>query len=55
LKLNKELHKTTEQSDTWYEIKKEIEKTDKIIDEKVYKLYGLTKEEIKIIEEADQV
>lgn len=30
--------------------KKEIEKTDKIIDQKVYKLYGLTPEEIKIIE-----
>ena len=32
-------------------IKKEIEKTDKEIDEKVYELYGLTEEEIKIIEE----
>ena len=32
-------------------IKKEIEKTDKEIDEKVYELYGLTEEEIKSIEE----
>jgi len=50
LNLNKELQKTTEKSDKWYKIKKEIEKTDKIIDEKVYKLYSLTKEEIEIIE-----
>ena len=27
-----------------------IEQTDKKIDEKVYKLYGLTQEEIKIVE-----
>ncbi len=50
LKLNKELQKTTEKSDEWYRIKKEIEKTDKIIDQKIYKLYGLTAEEIKIVE-----
>lgn len=50
LKLNKELQKTTEKSDKWYKIKKEIEKTDKIIDQKVYELYGLTKEEIKVVE-----
>ncbi|MBU4284851.1 N-6 DNA methylase [Patescibacteria group bacterium] len=48
--LNKELRKTTKNSDKWEKIKSEIEKTDKIIDEKVYKLYGLTPEEIKIIE-----
>jgi hypothetical protein len=50
LKLNKGLQKTTEKSDKWYKIKKEIEKTDKIIDQKVYKLYGLTPEDIKIVE-----
>lgn len=31
------------------ELKSEIEKTDKEIDQEVYKLYGLNKEEIKII------
>ena len=50
LKLNKELQKNIEKSDKWEKIKLEIEKTDKIIDDKVYKLYGLTKEEIKIVE-----
>ncbi len=50
LKLNKELQKTTENSEKWDSIKSEIEKTDKKIDEEVYKLYGLTKGEIKIIE-----
>jgi hypothetical protein len=32
------------------ELKKEIEKTDKEIDKMVYELYGLTEEEIAIIE-----
>ncbi len=50
LKLNKELQKIPENSNKWNSIKSEIEKTDKKIDEEVYKLYGLTKEEIKIVE-----
>jgi len=50
LKLNKELQKTTENSNEWNSIKSEIEKTDKKIDEEVYTLYGLTPEEIKIIQ-----
>lgn len=33
-------------------LKDEIEKTDNEINKMVYKLYGLTKEEIKIIEES---
>ncbi|HEC88176.1 MAG TPA: hypothetical protein ENI52_02550, partial [Thermoplasmata archaeon] len=33
------------------ELKKEIEETDRIIDNMVYELYGLTEEEIKIVEE----
>ena len=32
--------------------KTDIEKTDREIDQKVYELYGLTKEEINIVEEA---
>lgn len=34
------------------EARKEIEKTDAEIDELVYKLYGITEEEKKIIEES---
>jgi tRNA1(Val) A37 N6-methylase TrmN6 len=34
------------------ELKAEIDKTDKEIDQMVYELYGLTEEEIKIVEEA---
>ena len=50
LLLNKELQKVTENSTKWNELKTEIEKTDKKIDEEVYKLYGLTDKEIKIVE-----
>ena len=32
------------------EKKKEIEKTNQEIDQKVYELYGLTDEEIKVVE-----
>lgn len=40
----------TEQKQKAQEIKAEIEKTDKKIDQMVYELYGLTEEEIKIVE-----
>ena len=50
LKLNKELKKTSENTDKWYSLKKEIEQTDNLIDERVYELYGITKKEINIIE-----
>lgn len=50
LKLNKELQKTSENTDTWYSLKKEIEQTDKLIDERVYGVYGITEKEINIIE-----
>ena len=33
-------------------LKSEIDKTDREIDRMVYKLYGLTDEEIKIVEES---
>lgn len=49
-KLNKELQETPENSNKWNSIKEEIAKTDKIIDQKVYELYGLREEEIRIIE-----
>jgi len=38
-----------------YKIKKIIiDKTDKKIDEMVYKLYGLTEEDIKIVEQQEK-
>lgn len=39
-----------EQKQKANEIKSEIEKTDKEIDQMVYQLYGLTEEEIQIVE-----
>jgi len=54
INLNVQLKRATEKSDKWYKIKKEIERTDKIIDQKVYKLYNLTTEEIKIIEQNNE-
>ena len=42
--------KIPEHSDKWESVKLEIEKTDKKIDEEVYKLYGLTEEEIETVE-----
>jgi len=52
LKLNKDLQNLNPilDEDEYKELKSEIEKTDKEINEKVYKLYGLTPEEIKIVE-----
>ena len=39
-----------EQKQKAEELKTEIDKTDKEIDQMVYELYGLTKEEIEIVE-----
>ena len=50
IELNKQSQNIPENSDKWNNIKKEIEKTDKEIDKKVYELYGLTEEEIKVVE-----
>ncbi|MFD2550767.1 hypothetical protein ACFSQP_02955, partial [Bizionia sediminis] len=43
-----------EQKQKATELKSEIEKTDKEIDAMVYALYGLTDDEIQIVEEATQ-
>lgn len=43
----------TEQRQKANELKTEIDKTDKEIDQMVYELYGLTEEEINIVEEAN--
>ncbi len=48
--LNKELHVVPPNTDKYEKIKREIEKLDEEIDQEIYKLYGLTDEEIKIIE-----
>jgi len=50
--LNQELQKLDQELDDkeYNEIKEQIVKTDKKIDAEVYKLYGLTEEEIKIVE-----
>ena len=49
LVLNKELGFTPVHSEKWESLKNEIEKTDKKIDEEIYKLYDLTPEEISNI------
>ena len=48
LDLNKKIQ--TARGSRKEQIKRQIKKTDKEIDDLVYKLYGLTKEEIEIIE-----
>jgi type I restriction-modification system DNA methylase subunit len=48
--LNKQLSSIAKDSNEWEELKLEIEKLDKKIDGEVYKLYGLTEEEIRIVE-----
>jgi type I restriction-modification system DNA methylase subunit len=50
ISLQNQLRDAEENSNEWGRLKSEIEKTDKKINEAVYKLYGLTDEEIKIIE-----
>ena len=52
MKDNIDLSRSTENSERWQKLKMEIQKTDRKIDEEVYKLYGLTPEEIKIVENA---
>ncbi len=50
LKLKKQLQNTSENTDKWNKLKKQIQELDERINEKVHKLYGLSKEEIDIIE-----
>ncbi len=53
LSLNKRLNELGDkQTDERKKIEKDIKETDEQIDQEVYKLYGLTKEEIKIVEES---
>lgn len=50
LDLNNKIASIVENSEKWQKTKEEIDRTDKKIDEEVYKLYGLTPDEIKIVE-----
>ncbi|MCX5782139.1 MAG: N-6 DNA methylase, partial [Elusimicrobia bacterium] len=50
LDLYEDLQKVTEHTDKYSKIKAELEKSELKIDELVYKLYSLTEEEIKIVE-----
>lgn len=50
LVLIEESLKIVENSEKWISIKLEIKKIDKKIDEEVYKLYGLVKDEINVLE-----
>jgi len=53
LSLNKRLNEIGDKkTDERAKIEEEIKKTDKEIDELVYKIYGLTKKETKIVEES---
>lgn len=51
LKFNEQIKSIPENSEKWNSIQKEIEKTGKEIDNKIYKIYGLTDNEIKICKE----
>jgi methylase of polypeptide subunit release factors len=52
LDLQEELQQTTKNTDKHARLKAEIEKLDRKIDQEIYKLYGLTDEEITTIDEA---
>jgi len=47
---NAKFNKTSENTDKWHSLKKEVRSLEKQIDQEIYKLYGLTNEEIKTIE-----
>jgi hypothetical protein len=51
LDLNKKLHSATIASEKTM-IQRQIDATDRQIDKLVYELYGLTEDEIRIVEEA---
>ena len=55
LDLQKKFHSAEEHSNEWERLKEEIEKTDRKIDEAVYELYGLSPEEIAVVEGRPQV
>lgn len=54
LELNQDLQKEKQGTNKHNHLQSEITRTNKIIDEKVYKLYGLSKKEIEIIEKGEK-
>jgi len=50
IKLYKDFRNTSANTDKWHLLKSEIEKLEEQIDEVIYKIYGLTDEEIRVIE-----
>lgn len=52
LKLQKQLHENNPTGNEKERLEQQIQNVDYEIDQEVYKLYGLTKEEIKIVEES---
>lgn len=52
LDLNTKLAEETKDSEKWKKMKTDIERIDKEIDTEVYKLYGLTGDEIKTVEDS---
>jgi len=52
LDLNKKLKQVGKLSDKGKKIQEQVKRINNEIDQKIYKLYGLTKEEIEIIEES---
>lgn len=50
IKLGKEFQNTSANTDKWNNLKVEMGKLEKEIDGAIYKIYGLTGKEIKIIE-----
>lgn len=53
LDLNKIIKQISENSEKWLSIKSEIEKVNNAIDQEVYKLYGLSSEEIEIVKNGE--
>lgn len=51
IKLYRDFRNTSTNTDKWHSLKKEIEKLEREIDQEIYKLYGLTNEEIKTIKQ----
>lgn len=49
--LYQDFRNTSTNTDKWHSLKSEIEKVEQQIDEAIYKLYGLTNEEIRTIEQ----
>lgn len=52
LKLHSELNRTPKNTDKYHQIEESINKTEGKLNDKIYSIYNLTKDEIKIVEES---